>query len=648
MKKYLFIILVLFCLFKFDINAKSDSLSDILIIEVGVGESNDLELNNSIKTQGEVDFNKVGTYYLTYYNEKYEYFFERTVKIVEKEEIYGGVNYYEDIENLDKKYKINDIAYITNDEYFVVGEIDSGDDIIQTIFIQKYGFVRYYDKNKLVWEHVFDNTYSYVSSCEVSNAGVLLSLSYEKAKDDSEVMIVEMTKNNNIIRSMSFGGNEIEFVDNLKLVDNKILCFLSSYSSSGEISYMYDNTRFLAFVVIGYDDFLIKNKKMYGNDKYNIILDIDYHPDYKCFYLLIRTSGTKGPLITNQNKYVGDFLVKLSLDLEITNVKHLDTMYASNNFITIARDKIMVCSNVTYERSLMFSYYSFNLDYEGFYKYTLNNNILLPFKIRSFAHDDILIGLNIVNSDDTIDSAILNVLDEDSSLNILDDLGRLSKANVSNEASILVTDNNRVLKFINIDSSVMSKVNYNFKDYFKRYIYINNNFVGTTGLNKQEEKFGEYFYKSYFNEENISLILKSEYYEPFYSNIKNNELYDVFTEILFNGDGLLNDVEFSSGERILNPGKYELVVKGENDRKILYFEVKELSLPLKDKEEIELNIKEVNPSKTNYSKENAINLELNFNDVATPVILYFILIISFFIIVSFLIPLKFKKFRRKK
>jgi len=617
MKKILFFIIVIFCLL-LGIYVRAN---DVIILEVGAGDVSDLQEENCKIITHNVDFNKSGKYDVYYYHQVENRYFHKPV-IVNNEFAYVQQQGIVIEEAQLEDDGVVGIEYVKSDEFYVYGNIDSGDEVIQTNFMQTYAYVSYYKNNAHQWTKIFNDRYSYIKDACLVNTNILLGIAYGKNDVDSDILLIEISKKQDVIFSKTFGWNGIEILKEIHIKNNDVYCILESDASN--IDPFFSNNIFLLLVKFDYARKEIVKIKTIGNNRTNYLLDSLYDNG---FYLLVRASGTSGD-IHDQNVYNGSFIVKVNEDLEIVNTKRQGFPNSEALFLDKTMRGLFTTYTINLPRYTVYSssFYS-DLNYNDRREYEGNGSFKKILGNEREENTYLVQGTK---------AWLLNMQTQEKV-----EIGNFSISLIHYiDGGYYFISNNNKYCFYDLNFEEETKTTYNYQDYYSGFIFANEEIIGWLQENSSDV-FGEYIKKVEMGNNKIKYIINYKYYVPFKCNLRNNEIYDVNTRVFFNGQGYLDGTAIESGQRMLDEGKHELVVLGNNERKVIYFEVMAKAISPKEDESEEVLVNGVDINITNKNKDYMQIEEVSIVDEDKSYGYGIIVIISV-LAISLFIPIKKK------
>lgn len=596
MKKIIFITLLLF-IFYGEVSA-----SDVIVIENGIGDVSDLEFPDLKLVTNNVAFSKDGIYNATYYDEQDRVYITKEVHIASNEALDLGYMTSTDVAsfNLSSDYIIND--YLTYDDHIlIVGSKKSNDEIIQTEFIQNYGFINCYKDGKLVWNKLFDE-YSEIKKIIKTSTGFLALETITSNNDYTDIRLTEYNLDGSISRRKEFTGEAYEMGIDLINLNNNIYMVYYTYSKTGDLGY-YLGSRVIGVSKINEFNLAAQDSIFIGNNHSTLFLDIKYCNYYENFYLLFNTNGESGEY-ANNGSYNGDFMVSFNKKLEDSRYISLNNNINAKSLGIVDNDVVVYSS----EDYLIERYYDNHLRYKkvvrtdlkSFYKadaITFNDSTFI-FTYNYSLYGIQMKGVGYNNFKKSLTSELMFKVCSD----IL--------------TSLSYNDGVITIKKHHLISQVKSnKVVYNHQEFYNQTIYLDGMYMNNYSPVGYLNVFGIYNDKTIISNDNTKLIFRNNFYIPDVINLKTNEIYDLGVKLIFNGVGYLNDQEIKSGYVINEVGNYNLQIVGNNQMKVLNFKVMPLATkltnPVVDDSSVELSVKETYLDELNLSFEKVITTKTN-------------------------------------
>ena len=127
------------------------------------------------------------------------------------------------------------------------------------------------------------------------------------------------------------------------------------------------------------------------------------------------------------------------------------------------------------------------------------------------------------------------------------------------------------------------------------------------------EKFGNHIGYDIFSTGFHEVIVDKVVYIPLETNVKDGEMYEINSEIWFNGEGYINNSKVGNSIVLEEEGMYILEIRGENDRVIYKIYVTKISKNLLENEEYKSE-KEINFSVYNNNKMDVNKMDYKVSD----------------------------------
>ncbi|MFA6627630.1 MAG: hypothetical protein WCT17_03790 [Bacilli bacterium] len=564
----------------------SNEMGDVLIVEVGIGTDDLLELDGYQIVTNSVDWMRCGQYEVIYYCMDEPQYFSKMVHIIDAVDLDEGLTLYQDVSLGDVgtfTYKVKDCIDETDDSYFLVGSVDLHESHKQTILLQEYAFIRYYRNDELSFEKIFTLSYGYISWGQLSEAGLIYYLTYTMV-ENTNVQLGEITRNGIVLRSCDFGGSGNEIGYNAFYDDGKITLLFSSSSTDVPWTVNPVVPTSLVFLQVEESSWEIVCFRLIGNNRSNRVIDSALVNGF--LYCLIEVLGSQGDFSCDSNNSYQTHLLILDQSLSVVHSISISLfdgaprMAWSDRFIYI-----IYSQTIDHNSQLKVMYYDVGLGYLGCFYYQCPT----PNSQLSYRH--------CMTSEEGLTYLFLDEID------CLTGIRRFSGAYVVQNDSLQPwfysqeLSNSRggcchnewfvvgqvgqtltKIKLVTIQTPLYQVHAHAYYVISQQYVLINNVMCGYIGEPHLQDEYGFYQDPVLFNGPGATVVLMNEYYVPLSTNLTSEATYDCGFRPQFNGVGYLNEELFVSGTPLLNTGQYQLVVIGkENSRKTIFFNVDDLT-----------------------------------------------------------------------
>lgn len=648
MKKYIVILIVIIGLTLIRTKANIKTRNELLVCEVDVGSAIDLALENCILISGEVDWNEIGDYVVTYFDKQEEVYFDRLIKIVSTRDLEKGLEIYTSKLHCENEatYNTRDFLEISPGKYFLCGSVDYHEPIKLMEFIQEYAFLRYYENDTLVWEKIFPE-YSYIVRIEKSSQGILCFMAYFE-ENQSDLKVLEINQSGKVLREKVISGNDYDYAEDMIVINNDIYLVASSYSTTGDIMTNYLDQRFIVLLSLDYLTLTIKNKINLGNSGYNLFRDLEYNNYLEKLTIVIEASGKEGILLTNSGGRDGVFLINLNMNLKMENYYHLN-LYDQFTFLYVSGYNVFIATTSLDMKTIRGLLYTTDMRLMNSFTYSLDGKALDCRKLRQKDEKKFTIILN-ERSGGTL--SYLGILNYVNTVEVLfneasDYMVQFGYKTLDNNIYLIGGNDDEIIDVINYISIKGIKYNTYLAEFetYNAYAYqVNREEIFTTGNLRSGNVFGKYLEKYSYDLPYVSLIVSDKYYIQEKINIINDEIYDVGIKLTFNGDGYLNDDKIDNNFVVDKEGTYSLMVVGSNARKIINFTVKNLCVYSEEKEVPELEISDYKLEKRASVNDPIISTENNFVIIEdSSAIVFAVIIATVIIAITIFIPIKRRK-----
>lgn len=616
MKKILLFLSLVFCLFGPTVSAHTNSfVTKSLVCTVGYDYSFLLEYDGYEIISKAVDFNSVGTYYVSYLNKTTKETVIKRVDVINESSLLGNGYYRSNNTQLtSNNYQMidscthNGITYLlqterVNDIYnLVLSKVENNS--ITTTRVIKEGVEATF--NKIL----------------VDEDGLYVLGTIYKEGYSIDLYLLNVSFDLKLVFENTIGGTGVDNLTDSTIYGDYIYLVGNTTSSGG----YFTGTRKKedGFVMkVTKELFNVEKVSMSALSNINTYTNITIKDDY--IYLFEQSSNTESVSYTTK---------LYTLDLQVHKSQPFINSHAltPNKLVTKDEGVFLICFQ-----------YNYLLEKYASRIYLINDDATtsLYYDYPNYEEENIRI------EDLTFNESQMIILTYD--YNFLT-TKLIIKDLKTKESSTLSINSKEPLNFISANAFIT--LDYNVVDYlhikYNEYsdLLINNEFVSLSNqsnINTDKSVFGNYE-NIYIYETNdvIFANLKEEYVQLKVSVI-DNETFDSNLCLTFNGDGYLNGKEIDSGYIINKTGTYQLEIYGKNnERKVYQFEVDELSkkeVEVKEKN-IVTNIKE---EKKQVNNDMTLLYGEHLKNETTKTYYFFLLLIPLILLIVSLILV----FRRK-
>lgn len=623
MKKILILMFFIFCLFTPCIKVYASPSTDVtnpLVCTVGYDYSYLLEYEGYKIISKTVDFNNVGTYFVSYLNNTTKETLIKRVEVIEENSVFSsGYVQYNQVKLASPEYKIVD-SFTYNDATYLL-EVETVCENEHNLILSKV------ENNKICFTKTLkQNICATFNKLLIDDDGIYIVGTIYKEGYGCDIYLLNVDFSFNIIFENTLGGNGIETIHDAYLYDRYIYLVGDTTSSGG----YFEGTRKQEdgyLMKVTKDLFNVDNVVISTLNNVNTYSNVTINDDY--IYIIEQYTNSENVL----------YKVKTyNLDLSIAYVNNFVNSHALTPIKFVSKDEgvFLLC----YQYNYLLEEYASRI-----YQISEDANITLSYDYTNYEDENIrIIDLNF-NSQQMI------LLTYDYNLK---NVKLIIKDFTTKLLTTLCIDTNEPLSFTSDNAFITT--NHKMIDYIyvkhqdNEHMFINNNIFALSDksiINTDKSIFGKYLNIFVYEAEDLTFAYGNEEYVPINVSILNKETFDKNITLTFNGVGFLNGKEIGNGYIIDNIGTYQLEVFGkENERKIYEFTVDDLSTK-------EVKFKEVNQilseSKKSESTSNDITLLYgkHLNNDSPKTYFFFLLLIPVILIIlsSFLI---FRRSHEKK
>lgn len=580
--KYLLMIFLFFA-FSSSINAPQEVMTPVMLVEVGVGTDEELEVDGYNLIESNVLWDIPGEYEATYYYLNQPSYFYRTIIIATEAEFEEGIAHYQEqrLSQASAVYHVRNAIFENEDCYYVIGTVESEDPFQQSILLQEYAFIAYYEHYVQVFCHFFNESYSYLSGAELSDAGLVYFLTFTNG-DDTDVQVGEITQTGTIIRSQDFGGSGDEKGFKCFAYQGQLTLFFTSTSQDGLWGNRFGSNSGLIALQINQINWSITRLRQFGNDQSNRFIDGGIVNDH--FYLYIDVKGEGDFFNPNPNHHQTVALV-MNPDLSIELSQLINVIAGTMRMMCGAQELYFWKMDMSGDTSkLIVKTYDLGIRLERSLEYQLPSSTTRITSITASTNEEGTTLFFFNQNDATKDSF-------GGAFEIQGNQLKKWRYNQTLEQGIgvyahqqwhIMGSSEDALVYATLtccETPIYQTHNYLYYVLPEKHVIINGIILGRVGLPSLETiDYGYYEEKSNFSSSSTVIILKNTFYIPLITNIRDQELYDCGMRITFNGEGYLNDEAISSGTEVLHKGTYQLIIIGQgNVRKVINFQIQDLT-----------------------------------------------------------------------
>ena len=628
MKKFIiFIILLTFLVFSSkenDVKANSDVGKTLVVVSSSDKEYNFDYPGFEIITST-VNTKITGEYFIVYRNYSTKEQIIKKIIVVDRKDIdnkYFTISeneiIYNDMSNVVKYYVIDKNSIILVKE--ILQESVDNEQPKSNFYIS---LIR---NNTLVFnEELLNDCYATIESIKINSDGIFILGTKYFIYDGIEAFVIYYDFLGNRKGLRYCGGTLNETAKNMEIIGDYVYLIGDTVSVKGDV--VKNST--------GTDTFIIKL------DIKNMLRIVD-----TCVIGETGNDTCYGSIVLNNNLYIIKHCIdenlklpfiklqKFNHELSILDEKVIDTgfyhkvvnMKIEDNKIFLIRFKD---DELSENRSIFIDTFDESLNLNNIYKDTLLYDYIIK--------DACLIGN---------DFSILFTYQNNTKINVynLHENKLVDELNISEKLDKLKLIDNRSFYSFNNILSVYSLNSINAKlfaieeiysiddDILKTDIYINGESayldLDKSNLCYDINLYGKYNGTYYFINEKIDIIYQQDINVLPNVSLLPNNVYDLHTKITFNGRGVLNDKEISSGYIINEPGEYTFKIYGKDNKSFeINFKISDISINGTTKNEINIDnfvkedvINNIIAENSNSSEVSKVYTENNINDKKTKIV----------------------------
>jgi len=595
----------------------------------------------------DVDWGKEGEYRVDYFAKSTLKLYSKDVVIKNISELEKGFLYSKRKEiSYPQNLNLTKIIYVSNDEYFLIGDIDTKYYPYQTQDKTTFPYVAYYKNDILMWERILKNDrYGVVVDGILTNYGLALLWEYDSVYQGRNIFITLISLDNIILLEKEIYGSLEEYANNIFFYDNYL--YFTGISNSKDYDF-YNETSSGYDLFVGKIDLSTKDVeiKLFGNSESDSLFCSYFYNNMIYLFSGIRGNGFYHGSINDGKEIKCLLSINLALELE-DYVCFGKIITGDKDRIISINDKIIYASLNSNRTHLIIKVYNKILILEKEKQISINKNVRI--------YDYYLINYQnmLYLFTECIDNQFFEVsylLDLDlniyaTSENNLDYLYDSLNLLLDNDYfCVLLTNKTKstvvILKklFLKLEKELRQTNDYVIDDYL---VYLNGvKQTKTIYLENEKDLFGSYSDLYQVKNKDFEIVLPISIYVYPKINVYNDEIYDEGVILKFNGIGYLNDKKIEPNYQILASGKYILEVYGvNNERKVINFTVKKIALDSETLENyLDYEFEKVTPNPSRINNLPINYLENSVKEFAKQEILFIFLPLIFGIAIGVVIP----------
>lgn len=616
-KKFFLLFSICFIfIFMIKINVRADEYKTLPkeYYQINVGNDNMLEEDGLELISGNVDWDKEGSYILTY-SDYGDILYKKEIIILLNtnnqymiESIDKAEISFSDIDNL------VDIFYLNDNSCFVISNYQIED---PTSYDQEKICVTYYENNICKWIYTYNKYSRYVSGLIVNGNLLITGLVYNHDNDSiNTIVLFEITKDRQIIKSREIISNLSCNSHGIYYYNNFIFLITSTSGNTKDYQNIKDNNNYeLVILRLSYDSFKVLSGKVESEMTDYIVMDTSFYNGRITINLSLKNNKIiDGMEYTNVIVEYNDNLIDVNKyyyslkNKDYLGYKVLEKdicFYSIDHLVNDKCVKIQFLNTGVYNKNIL-------LDRQNLYNINdievisiKNNTMYICLKYHTLT-DDYFLGYAKINSENgvnyyTITPNNIRIFKSENPNYIINSY---IKGNKIYREKVSLTE---IFKIINEDDESYSERNNVIVNCVntKEFSYINNTNYNVFGEYKNIITTTDQFGNKYCFNEKVNI--------NFHTNLKNNETYQTGFEIAFNGLGLLNGEVIKSKYCVNDIGNYLLVIEGAGgQKKTINFEVKDLTISSILREEDNFKINNLNFYNKLYDDPSFIKENINF------------------------------------
>ena len=590
MKKLMFIITLIIGAFLISFSpveavSTNEEVERTFVCLVGGNYEEYLKFDGFKEVKREVNFHQTGEYYIVYQKIGSATEITKKVVVLSRSELLNEGYYENKIDLLTSPSSLDNTPTATlsleGDAWVIAYSIlDPSNQEAGCKIVIAYG-----EATKIIWQKVlrFD-AYGAIESLAWDNGKIIGvgTLYNDLSRNDGWLVVLD--EKGSILYDQTYGGSGHDYFKMLQVTSDEYL--IVGKSNSTDSIFIGEKELFDSFIIsIDKESFQVKyiyNVGTPGNDE---LVGFLYDGGY--FYAIQKTTTTS---LFMQ-------IIKVNLSGKIISTNEL---YLPNNL-----EIIKMKMNPMGKMNFMAKYYSYQYNHDLISFYELNSDLSIKeLDVHKKSGDKQVRGMDFqfLESGETILYYETRTKDNVYGYQLKTKKGNETTAFIeastgayipsdgmltpvasvllrnSKTGELAIASNNS----INVNSLGKEMIQNKSESVLIYDIMINNQPVthgNKSSINYNPDLFGSYLLKFYFETPSLTLAYYLDLYVDLVVSVKDHEIYDLNTKLIFNGEGLLNNQRITSNYVVTEPGDYILEITGRDHRKkFINFTVKELSV----------------------------------------------------------------------
>lgn len=644
MIKKILIFIFTFSALLFIANIKSDAQSILYLpqeyVQINLGSDVMLAHKGLTCVSGTVDWNREGTYTVTYKDYNDNIYKKDYIIILNKEKQYFLSSLDEINITFNNINDIVDIFYVSDDSYYIVYNYQIID---PTYYDQEKLAVAYYSSNQYQWVYTYLKFSRYVSGYLYNENLIVTGTVYnENDNYNNSIVLFEITKDRQIIKQREINTNLSCNCYGLYVYNDYLYMITTTSGNTLDYSQFKKNNNYeLVLLKISYESFKIIDGKV---------------EDTLSDFRVLDTSFYNNRITIN---------IAFKEDILVNNVEMTNCIYEYDEYLNLVEKYYLTLKNKEYlgyqvtTSEICF----FSIDYNKSKEYVkvqyLNNGVEIKnielsrenlyninnIEVVCISNNDIYLALKYhkVSMDYFLGFAKVNSTNGVEYFSATPQEFKVINSKINNNYiyNTYIKNDNLYYKSYNLLEIYETKFIKNDYNVTRKNIVVNGNYLEQENYhnNANYNLYGKYINLLKFSDDN-----NNEYYFDeiinvnFKTNINNNDTYQIGFLATFNSKAILNGQDVQGKYQLNNIGNYQLIIQGENMDPMVYsFNIMDLTISALPRIENDFAVSDISftnqviNDKVNISNDVEYNIKTNYEHVIPLV-----LVILSFGILSFI------------
>lgn len=516
---------------------------------------------------------------------------DQTITKIDYAQYHQGIEFTKDLFLLKQNYNyhITKIMGNTDDSYYLIGSIDTGNYPFQSENLQEFPYLAYYADDELIWEEIFvDWGYGIINEALIDGDNIVVIGNYETAVQANMIVVAKFSLTGALKDKVLFSGNQNSYGRKIFKYQEKYFFVGTSFANDGDFYHRQPNNQNIVIGFVNNKNFQVKGITLAGNDGNNLLYDSVMRGNK--IYLYMKFGGP-GYFVNNNGETEFRALVSYDDRLEYQNHTPVGEEYSfKKSQLALANDSLAIISHDYWDNGLTFAYYEWDLDFvtKSKLRLSFDENKFYDYAIEIADYITICCNMKkdgVYHHQFIILTKDWQIVHQKARPSTYHDIP-LSIYLINN---IIYSGSETVVggyQQPHLESHVNIKIN-------PTSVALNGIYLSSRSLkdNYDDSMFGISYGLFEYKTGDYVFVIPSEKIIPVRLNIENKGTYDRGLTLDFNGLGYLNNAKINNGHVCGEDGSYLLELQGINQTFYYTFTIMKSSIDIKDiREKSKVNV----------------------------------------------------------